>query len=147
MEIISMVISCVSLLLGVFTFCFYDRKIKTQDAKINEYQIQRFEKEEEENKKAQVRANIIKGDKGSRILKIYNSGKSDAYNVRIDFLSGMKGFLCIDNVFPYEKLMPKDGTSVNIQLYIDAPEKTKIKLLWDDDYQKNNENTQILTLI
>lgn len=147
MTMASLIISCLSLLLAGFTFWFYDRKIKKQDAKINEYQIKQFESEQEEKKKAVVRANIIKEKEGRRTMKIFNSGKANAYNIRVEFLSDMNEIFYRNVLFPYEKLMPQDSISLTLQLCIGASNTIQVKFLWDDDFQKNNENIQVLSLI
>ena len=147
MAVASLIISCLSLLLGGFSFWLYDRKIKKQDAIINEYRIKQFETKQEEEKKAVIRANIIKEEKGKRTMKIYNSGKAVAYNIRIKFQSDMNEIVYDDKLFPYEKLMPQDCTSLSLlRICTGASNKINVKFIWDDDFQKDNYNTQVLTL-
>jgi hypothetical protein len=136
----------VAVFFSVFTFIFYDRKIKEQDKKINEYQLKKLQEEVVANKKAQIRGNIIKGDKGMRIFKIYNSGKSEARNVRLEGFEVEGIFMMINNLFPYELMNPQDFTEINMALTCGYPSTIKIKYIWDDDYQTNNEFIQIFTL-
>lgn len=146
MSIASFIISCVALLFAGFNFWFYDRKIKIQDVKINDYQIRKFELEDKEKKKALVKGNIVKEEKGKLILKVFNSGKANAYNVRLEFMSKMNNIIYSDNIFPYQKLLPQDGTSITMQMCIGCADTIEVKFMWDDDLQKDNENTQVLTL-
>jgi len=146
MSIASFIISCVALLFAGFNFWFYDRKIKIQDVKINDYQIRKFELEDKEKKKALVKGNIVKEEKGKLILKVFNSGKANAYNVRLEFMSKMNNIIYSDNIFPYQKLLPQDGTSITMQMCIGCADTIEVKFMWDDDSQKDNENTQVLTL-
>ncbi|MDR1883399.1 MAG: hypothetical protein LBR26_11565 [Prevotella sp.] len=47
--------------------------MKKQEEKLNAYQIRKIEDEESDSKKAQIRGNVIKGDKGQRDLRISTS--------------------------------------------------------------------------
>jgi hypothetical protein len=146
MEIASFVISILTAVFAVFIFFFYDRKLKEQDKKINEYQLRKLQEEESENKKAQIRGNIIKGEKGKRTFKIYNSGKSAARNIRLEGTKVEGIFMRDDILFPYELLNPQDYTDIIMLLTTNCPDTIKVKYIWDDDYQINNEFIQVLTL-
>jgi len=143
----SMIIAILALLGSGFTFWFYDRKTKKQDARINEYLLRNFEDEETTKKKAQVKGNMIKEDRGKRTLKVFNAGKAIARNIRIEYLSDMNGvFISNENLFPYEMLNPQDSTEIHMVLTTSSNDTLKIRLLWDDEYQKNNFFEQVLTL-
>jgi len=146
MEIINCIIGCLALLISVIGFWLFDRKLKKQDIKINDYQLKKYREEEIVNRKAQVRA-VFQENNGKTILKIHNSGKAVANNIRLDFLSGMKGIYVTNHIFPYEKLLPQESTSLTLTLCTNAPDKIEVKLTWDDEFKKDNESTQILTLL
>ena len=146
METWSFVMSVAALLFSGFTFFFYDHKLKRQDTKINEYQLKQWETEEKDSKKAQIRGNIFEGPKGSRIMKIYNSGRAIARNIRVDGLN-VKSIIVQDKgLFPYELMNPKDYTELKIFLFEGGASKLTIKFIWDDDSGKDNEFEQVLTL-
>ena len=63
MELASIILSIIALLGSLVTYIVHDRKIKRQEAKINEYQLAKIKEEEEDSKKAQICGNIIKYDK------------------------------------------------------------------------------------
>ena len=86
---ISLGVSLLAIIGTCYTYFKHDKKIKSQETKINEYQIKQIEQEEKEGKKALIRGGIIKFDKGKRILKIYNSGKSLARNIRMEIMFPM----------------------------------------------------------
>lgn len=146
MELASLVVACVAFAFSVFTFLFYDNKLKKQEHRLNEYQLKKNESEEVEIKKAQIRGNIVKGEKGKRTLKVFNSAKSKALNVRLEFISDTKGIYANNNPFPYKLLNPQDSTEIIFHLTVGHPETIEIKFIWDDDFQKDNEFTQVLTL-
>ena len=146
MELASFIIACTAFAFSVFTFFFYDNKLKKQERKLNEYQLKKNETEEVEFKKAQIRGNIVKGEKGRRTLKVFNAGKASATNIRLEFLSNTDGLFDSKNPFPYELLNPQDSTEAILHLIVGCPDTIKVKYTCDDDFQKNNEFTQVLTL-
>ena len=80
----------------------HDKKLNVQERRINEYQLKQIEKEDLENKKADIMGNIVKGIKGGRILKIYNRGRATARNIRVEgmYVNGL--IHRADILFPYE---------------------------------------------
>ena len=146
MEVCGLIKSILALLASAFTYFKHDKKLKDQERKINEYQLKQIEKEDLENKKAAIRGNIVKGLHGHRTLKVYNSGRAIARNIKIEGL-GVEGlFHRADKVFPYELMNPQDYTEVNIMLLNNCSPTIKLKYIWDDESGKNNEFEQVLTL-
>lgn len=146
MEVWGLIISILALLASAFTYFKHDKKLKEQERKINEYQLKQIEKEDLESKKAAIRGNIVKGLKGNRTLKVYNSGRAIARNIRIEGLDVEGLFHRADEVFPYELMNPQDYTEVNIMLFNNCAPTIKLKYIWDDESGKNNEFEQVLTL-
>lgn len=146
MEIWSLIISVLALLFSAFTYFMHDKKLKVQERKINEYQLRLFEKEDIANQKAAIRGNIVKSLKGNRILKIFNSGRASARNIRIDGLDVDGLFHRADKLFPYELMNPQDYTEISIYPSLGFPYTIKLKYIWDDESGTNNEYEQVLTL-
>jgi len=148
-DIISSVLSLLAIVLAIIlpaiVYFKHDKRLKKQEEKLNAYQLIKIEKEEIENKKAQVRGNIIKGNKGNRTLKIFNSGKSTARNIRIKYSGDMEYIIPRDDHFPYELLNPQDNTEIYL-LLCEGADKLKIELLWDDEFKADNEFTQVFAL-
>ena len=146
MEVWGLIISILALLASAFTYFKHDKKLKEQERKINEYQLKQIEKEDLESKKAAIRGNIVKGLKGKRTLKVNNSGRAIARNIRIEGLDVEGLFHRADEVFPYELMNPQDYTEVNIMLFNNCAPAIKLKYILDDESGKNNEFEQVLTL-
>ncbi len=146
MEIWSLIISVLALLFSAFTYFMHDKKLKVQERKINEYQLRLFEKEDIANQKAAIRGNIVKSPKGNRILKIFNSGRATARNIRIDGLDIDGLSHRADKLFPYELMNPQDYTEIVIYPLLGCPYTIKLKYIWDDESGTNNEYEQVLTL-
>lgn len=145
MERLSLIISIAAILWSLITYFVHDRKIKQQEARINEYQLEKIKNEEEENKKALICGNIVKGSDELRILKIYNKGKATARNVDIQSLEpAMK--ITRDYDLPCELIQPQDY--IEFRFYAGHIPETKMKITftWDDDFKSENERTQILPL-
>ena len=146
MELYSLIISVLALIASVFTYLRHDKKLKEQERRINEYQLKQIEKEDLESKKAAIRGNIVKGLKGGRTLKVYNSGRATARNIRVEGLDVNGLIHRADELFPYELMNPQDYTEVTIHLVACCPSTIKLKYIWDDEYGDNNEFEQVLTI-
>ncbi len=147
MEVLGLVISILALAASVYTYFKHDKKLKDQERKINEYQLKQIEKENLNSKKAAIRGNIVKGIKMSnRTLKVYNSGRAIARNIRIEGMNVRGVFHRADEFLPYELMNPQDYTEISIHLAVGHPAKIKLKYIWDDESGKNNEFEQVLTL-
>lgn len=146
METASLIISILALIASVLTYFLHDRRIKKQEAKINEYQLTKIQEEKIENKKAQLSGNIsiFKND-GKRILKITNNGKETASNIRMEILNGVH-ISTIINPFPFELLNPTESFEMTFYIPMGPYGKLKVKYIWDDKFQNNNEFTQLLQL-
>ncbi len=142
----NLTISILALTISIITYFKHDKKLKEQERKINEYQLKQLETESEEKKKAIIKGNIIQNHKGKHILKIYNCGRALATNIRVEGLD-IKGIYCRkEHIFPYELMNPQDYTEITLCLTSCCQPKIKLKYIWDDDFKKNNEFEQVLTL-
>ena len=146
MELYSLIISVLALIASVFTYLRHDKKLKEQERRINEYQLKQIEKEDLESKKAAIRGNIVKGLKSGRTLKVYNSGRVTARNIRVEGLDVNGLIHRADELFPYELMNPQDYTEVTIHLVVGCQSTIKLKYIWDDEFGDNNEFEQVLTI-
>ena len=147
METAALIIACASLLFTAITFFIYDHRLKKQDRILKDYELKNILATEEDNKKAHIKANIIKGDKANRILKVFNSGKAKASNIRFEFVPENNSFMFYDKEkFPFEFLNPQEGTSCTFMIVKEYAATYKIRLTWDDSFGKDREYEQILTL-
>src|SRR5690606_19689396 len=127
-----------------FTFFFYDRRIKAQEKKLNDFQLKRFDDEEMENKKAELRANMYSNGK-SRKLKVYNKGRACARNIDIK-LEDDHPFLISNNPFPIEYMHPQDYNELTVHLTTGIKNKIEIIISWDDDFATSRRHKQIVQL-
>lgn len=146
MELYSLIISVLALIASVFTYFMHDKKLKEQERRINEYQLKQIEQENLESKKAAIRGNIVKGLKGGRTLKVYNSGRATAHNIKVEGLDVDGVFYLPQDLFPYELMNPQDYAELTLHLTCGCPSTIKLKYVWDDESGKDIEFEQLLTL-
>lgn len=91
--------------------------------------------------KADISANFISIGKNKHRLKIFNKGQNTAKNIRIEILEGEEILLKddIEEKFPIQKLEQHHNVEIMALVYKPSPRKAKVKLVWDDDFGKNNE--------
>lgn len=109
-------------------------------SKLAAAQLKREKAENEESKKAAVRANLVKISNDSVKLKIFNKGKSTARNVEFCELSGVDWFDSneITRKFPVGILEPSSNVELRVFLAIGNGASCKIRLKWSDDYKSEN---------
>lgn len=145
LEIISIAVSVFALLGSLLTYVVHERKLKAQEAKINAYQLRKFEEEEREAKKAAVRANLVQRDRSRYTLKVYNKGKAPAKNIKLQILRPEGYDLDIlGNPFPLEILNEHENIDVSVYPDKESPDQVFIKLTWNDDSGNDNKHEQIL---
>ena len=66
MEIHSVILAALAFGFSIYTFFAHDRRLKKQENLLNEYQLRSLAQNEEENKKAIIRAKAVKYKSGNR---------------------------------------------------------------------------------
>jgi hypothetical protein len=145
METASLMLSVLAILGSIFTYFYHDRKIKMQEKRLNDYQLKKYELEDVENQKAQIKGNLIKTTEANRSLIIFNAGKSTAHNIRLELLSELQGIIGFE-FKPFEMLNPQEKTETKFFLATGHAKTIKVKYVWDDNFKKNNEFTQVITI-
>ena len=102
----------------------------------------KLKKEAEAEKKAIIEANVIKDEKGKRIIKVYNKGKFLAKNVIVTFsdepnISFMDYPKSID-------LRPQNSMEIIFYAFMGSPNILEINFKWEDGIKKDNQDSQII---
>ncbi len=145
MEKITFILSILAILGSLFTYFYHDKKIKHQSKRLNDYQLKKFETEDIENRKAQIKGKIKKGERGQRTLIISNAGKATAHNIRLEIISEQNGIINL-KFNPYEMLNPLEDTETVFFLTEGHIPILKVKYIWNDNFQNNNEFIQVLSI-
>lgn len=144
MQLAAILISLSAISLSLYTYFKHDRLIKNQAVLLNKYQIERIEKDKENERKAVIEANVYRLDGGKSILKVYNKGKSLAKQVNVKFPE-IKGFQIMNNPCPID-IRPQIGVDITLILYTNSPDKIIIQFEWDDEFKANNSDSQTVQL-
>lgn len=131
-------IEIATLAIAVFTLAFSLYTYFTHSQKINELQIKKGEREQDEAKKADIRVSIGKNEQNVKILTITNCGKAIARNVVVKGLDQDR--FCIvsnPNDFGPETLRPQESFEIHFTVNYGA-DHVKITMFWNDDFQQNN---------
>ncbi len=146
MDIISIVVAGSALVLSLVTYFEHDRKLKKQEKLLNDYNLRVMEQSEAENKKAVIRARVVKPSSGNRTLYIYNTGKVKARNLTVD-LPNHDEILVSTPEFPktFEELLPDAYREFHLIL-LQGGEELTITYTWDDDFSKDNKESQTIDL-
>ena len=122
-------------------------EISDIDAEYKKLQIEKLKIEEMDVKRASVRGNIIDGSKpGMRKLKIFNSGKSTAHNVNVEWLNPNEETFIHWQFGLLGELTPQNSRSYDIALCKGHFETVHLRYTWDDDIQDKNEFEEELQL-
>jgi Na+-translocating ferredoxin:NAD+ oxidoreductase RnfG subunit len=144
MNVLAIVISSLALIFSAYTYFKHDKKIKQQSRLLNQYNLEKIEKEKEEEKKAKIEAFVVKEYKGTRTIKIYNKGKSIAKSVNV-IIPKNDGYEVINNPCLID-IKPQNGIEVMLILSTNCPDKIKIGFEWKDDFNEKNIDSQMIQL-
>lgn len=128
---------------GFVTFWLYDRKIK-------KHQLKEYEKAEVDSKKALVKANVFSAGKSQYVLRIYNEKDAIATNIRLEVLKiSERVWGDFDENFPHRLLNKGDKRDLNftvVKCEGDSGHNLEVRILWDDDFKKDNSIEQVFTI-
>lgn len=138
--------------IALFTLAFtivkynkHEKRLNEQQNTINEYQLRRIHEEETSTLKAEIKGNICRHTKGSDQLKVFNAGKANATNIRIEIIGSQDG-LMIKPFEIIELLNPQQGYNYEIYLTENHVKTLKIKFIWDDESGKDREIIEYLQI-
>lgn len=123
---------------SAFAYLKHDRKLKEQEAKLNDLQIAQHKKEADKEKMAEMKASFTPAHKGVAKLRIVNAGRSDANNVKVEILATeevLKKIQFLSMLMEYDTINPQSYREERVFLYEGSQNTVKLKITWDDDYQ------------
>lgn len=80
---VTTIIAIATLLFSIFSFLFFELKIKKQEKILNDYKIAEYKEAEQDKLYAHLSIDTYWRDKDTLYLIVDNRGPSDAYNVSI----------------------------------------------------------------
>lgn len=127
----------------------YEESVTHNNQVSEEYmalQIKKMRQEEEDSKKAVIRANILSRGGGSRILHITNQGKSKATNIHVDMPNSKQVYAIRPNIpCDIDQLLP--GTHRVFRLFLcEGDDVLTLNFSWQDDFSNENKESQTIDL-
>lgn len=146
MEVFSAILALLAFGFSLYTFFAHDRRLKKQENLLNEYQLRSLAQNEEENKKAIIRAKAVKYNSGNRTLYIYNTGKAKARNLKVEMPKRDQVYASRPD-FPlnYDELLP-DASREVVLLLSEGDDELTLVYSWEDEFSKDNKEEQTLDL-
>lgn len=149
MDYISYISLAVSLLAfggGVYTYFVHDKRLKEQQALLNDLNIEKLKRENREQAKADVRVSLtidkdpqnfsmhnFYNDSGT--IRVTNFGKASAYNIRIR-QKGYSNIICYD----IAQLAPNESREYHETWERGNLRDATVIVQWDDECGKNRSN-------
>lgn len=142
---LSIIISVISLFLAVVTYFKHDKKIKEQEHRINEYLLEKIEKERSKELMASLSGKVIRSSTNSYTLCIQNKGFASAKNVRLEIKPETT---IVEGKFTFPlTIKPQDKISVtlhNTNNY--RPNQIMVTYSWDDNFANNRKESEELPI-
>lgn len=141
------IMSALGIIGGLWAYFSHDRKLKSQARMINDMQIRQMKKSEDKERKAEIKVSLIPKGKGTHRIRFVNAGLSDAFNVRIEILTPQEELISVlhdENWGPYDLINPQSYREERIGLCMGHPDVIRIKVTWDDSFEK--DRTSILSV-
>lgn len=145
------VIPILAITISIFSYIDSKKVLKVQtrlnemEEKLKRYELDEKEKEHQEATVAKVEARIYKISKGNYVMKIWNAGKANAYNVDFSIPDDLKGLIFRDKV-PFEILEHGKSFEEHVVVCGGMPTKFKVKTNWTDIKGKEFHKDQIVTI-
>jgi hypothetical protein len=125
------------------------RKLNKLDVQLKEFEIAKNEKEEAEEKQADVEVNTVDTPKGQLSkLVFYNKGKSTAYNIRIAFPDDTTDEIQLQmtsDYLPYPKLLPQQSFEIRYW-YQGRKDHQTVQMTWDDAFDKDRNKDMVIDM-
>jgi hypothetical protein len=115
------------------------------EEQLKRYELEEKEKEREEATKPSIEARIVNIARHKYKLKVWNSGKSTAYNVDFQVPTEYNGVIWKDKA-PYEFLGPKKSFEEHVIVHSGTPSKFIIKLTWESEQGDKYTEEQLLSI-
>lgn len=143
-DFIAVTASCAALGLSIYTYFSHDKRLNEQNKIINDFQLKKYNKEADSEKRADIEANVIDQGTGHKLIKVYNKGKALAKNVEVAFIG--EPDIIIFQKPPIMDLKPYQSIELSIQTHKDSPEILQLTFKWKDEAQPINESMQTIQI-
>lgn len=143
-NIISIVISAISLIFTVFTTI----RCQKLDMSLKKYELEKNMQAEEDSRKADIEVNVVRGIRGNNKLQFYNRGMAYAENINFEIPTDIEDKIKLrirNDYLPYPKLLPQQNFEIHYYDFSYMPHQT-IVITWDDAFGKRREKSMVVDL-
>jgi len=119
-------------------------RLNEMEEQLKKYELEEKEKERAKSNEAVIEARIYNISKGKYKLKIWNSGKAEAYDVDFQVQDELKVIVFRDKV-PFELLEPGKNFEEHMIVHMGMPHKFSVKTIWKDPNGESHEKEQIVS--
>jgi hypothetical protein len=122
-------------------------RLSEQEIELVRHQLTSMRQSAEQEKRANVSAKMYKEGSNWRV-RVYNSGPSDARNVRI-VLDGNNQLItegAINGKFPMERMEKGQSVDFWALVHLSSPKKEAVLIKWDDSAGFDRENRVEITI-
>lgn len=118
-------------------------KINELELKIKQDEVEKLQKEREEEKNACVEARVVSVGNHKHHLKVWNSGKGTAYNVSAKFSDDANILIGDPEKQPFEELTSMKNYEMWLIIHSGSASKFQIITEWDDVDGEHHTRTQM----
>lgn len=122
-----------------------EEKLKEYELALKKRELEKIQAEENEEKKANIEARVIKISKDNYRLKVWNSGNVTAYNVEVS-IPEEYNVIIIKDKMPFEYLEPGNSFEEYVIMYGSSSAKFKVTSIWEDKDKNKHENVQLRSI-
>ena len=122
-----------------------EEKLREYELALKKHELEKIRAEENEEKKANIEARVIKISKGSYRLKVWNSGNETTYNVAVSIPEEYNVIIMKDKM-PFEYLEPGSNFEECVVIHGGFAPKFEIISTWEDEKENKYENIQLRSI-
>ena len=139
----AVVVSSFSIIVSIILYKNQKKYIKTQDD-LNKLLLNKEKNEIEQSNNAFVSANVVSMGNSKYRIRVYNTGKSRANDVKISYPEKHSWFI-MDDKFPMKFIDPNKSVDLPLSISLNSESKITIIIIWKD-ISSNEEKTNEVIL-
>lgn len=141
-SISAVVVSFISIIVSIILYINQKKYIKTQDA-LNKLLLNKEKNEIEQNNSALVSANVVSMGNSNYRLRISNTGKSRANNVKL-YYPEEHSWCISDKKFPMKFIDPNKSVDLPLSIFSNSESKITINITWKDNSSNEEKRKEII---
>ncbi len=145
------IIASIALAFSVFSFFRYEVKIQklttkvmSQQETLSELALQEHEEKKQQQKTANLRISVRKGQQGQDTIVISNSGPASAEQISFKIIAPSDSYNVQEDLSRTFSLNPDQKHEVHITMFNESPDVLDVTLTWSDESSQDRSLAQVL---